>query len=150
MRELKLRTNSIRLAAIGAIVVSGLVMAAEPALPPDLAQAAAAYDRAQVKGDRAELNRLLADDYHLVNGSGHVELKEQFVAESSDPAVTLEPFVVENPIQIVWADGAVLAGEAHLKGLDHGKPYQAHFRFADIWRKRAGVWQVVFTEVTRL
>jgi hypothetical protein len=43
-----------------------------------------------------------------------------------------------------------LAGEVRLKGVDHGKPFQAHFRFADVWRKRDGNWNVVFTEVTRL
>jgi hypothetical protein len=125
-------------------------LGAQGGLPADLASAAADYDRAQVKGDEALLNRLLADDYHLVNGAGQVESKEQFVSESIDPAFRLEPFVVENPIETVWTDGAVLAGEVHLKGQDHGKPFSAHLRFADIWRKRNGVWQVVFTEVTRL
>jgi uncharacterized protein DUF4440 len=125
-------------------------LAAKGGLPDDLASAAADYDRAQVKGDRTLLNRLLADDYHLVNGGGQVESKEQFVAESTDPAFRLEPFVVENPIESVWTNSAVLAGEVHLKGQDHGKPFTAHFRFADVWRKRDGVWQVVFTEVTRL
>ncbi|MDB6045945.1 MAG: hypothetical protein JWM63_4496 [Gammaproteobacteria bacterium] len=120
------------------------------ALPPDLAKAAAAYDKAQIEGDRAELNRLLADDYHLVNGSGEIETKLQFVAESSDPAFKLEPFTVQSPIEAVWGDGAVLAGEVRIKGTDHGKTFQAHFRFADIWRKSHGKWQVVFTEVTRL
>ena len=127
-----------------------LAPAAKGGLPPDLAAAAADYDRAQVKGDTALLNRMLADDYHLVNGAGEVETKEQFVAESAAPAFTLEPYTVENPIETVWSDGAVLAGEVHLKGQDHGKPFHAHIRFADIWRKRNGVWQVVFTEVTRL
>jgi len=125
-------------------------LGAKAALPADLASAAADYDRAQLKGDETLLKRLLADDYHLVNGGGQVESKEQFVSESIDPAFKLEPFVVENPIETVWTDGAVLAGEVHLKGQDHGKPFTAHFRFADIWRKRNGVWQVVFTEVTRL
>jgi uncharacterized protein DUF4440 len=125
-------------------------LAAKERLPADLASAAADYDKAQVKGDETLLNRLLADDYHLVNGGGQVESKEQFVAESVDPAFKLEPYVVENPIETVWTDGAVLAGEVHLRGQDHGKPFTAHLRFADIWRKRNGVWQVVFTEVTRL
>jgi len=120
------------------------------ALPPDLAKAAAAYDKAQIEADRAELNRLLADDYHLVNSSGEIETKSQFVAESSDPAFKLDPFTVQSPIETVWGDGAVLAGEVRIKGTDHGKPFQAHFRFADIWRKSQGKWQVVFTEVTRL
>jgi hypothetical protein len=125
-------------------------LGAKGGLPADLAAAAADYDRAQVKGDKALLNRLLADDYRLVNGGGQVESKDQFIAESVDPAFTLDPFVVENPIETVWSDGAVLAGEVHLSGKDHGKPFRAHFRFADVWRKRDGQWQVVFTEVTRL
>lgn len=141
---------------LGVLIVAMTLCAWKPALatkerlPADLASAAADYDRAQVKGDRALLNRLLADDYHLVNGGGQVESKEQFVSESVDPAFRLAPFVVENPIETVWRDGAVLAGEVHLEGQDHGKPFVAHFRFADIWRKRDGVWQVVFTQVTRL
>src|SRR6185437_12843603 len=143
-------------AMVGALVTTvalctwKLSPAAKGGLPPDLAAAAADYDRAQVKGDKELLNRSLADDYHLVNGAGQVYTKEQFVADSIDPASSLEPYTVENPIETVWADGAVLAGEVRLKGKDHGKPFDAHARFADIWRKRGGVWQVVFTEVTRL
>ena len=136
--------------ALAVALSCGAALAEPSPLPPDLAQAAADYDRAQIKGDAGLLNRLLAEDYRLVNGGGQVESKRQFVAESSDPAVTLNPFVVESPIQIVWSDGAVLSGEVHLAGLDHGKAFRAHFRFADIWRKRDGVWKVVFTEVTRL
>lgn len=138
------------LVAVCALCGWKLSLGATAGLPADLAAAAADYDRAQVKGDKALLNRLLADDYHLVNGGGQVESKEQFVAESIDPAFKLAPFTVENPIETVWTDGAVLAGEVHLQGQDHGKPFTAHFRFADIWRKRDGAWQVVFTEVTRL
>lgn len=137
------------LVAVCALCAWKLSLGAKGSLPADLAAAAADYDRAQVKGDKMLLNRLLAADYRLVNGGGQVESKEQFVAESIDPAFTLEPFTVENPIETVWTDGAVLAGEVHLKGQDHGKPFNAHLRFADVWRRRNGVWQVVFTEVTR-
>jgi len=37
-------------------------LGAKGGLPADLASAAADYDRAQIKGDEALLNRLLADD----------------------------------------------------------------------------------------
>ena len=149
MRQ-KTRSAGKILFALAALCAWQLSSGAKATLPPALARAAADYDRAQIQGDKALLERLLAEDYHLVNGSGQVELKPQFVAESVDPAFKLEPFVVENPIETVWNGGAVLAGEVHLEGQDHGKPFQAHFRFADVWRKRNGAWQVVFTEVTRL
>ena len=134
------------LAGIG---LSPAAHAAGALLPPDLAKAAADYDRAQIKGDGAELGRLLADDYQLVNGACEIYSKAQFIADSTAPGSHLEPYVVSHAINRVWADGAVLSGEVHLKGLSGGKPFAIRTRFADIWRKRAGRWQVVFTEVTR-
>ncbi len=120
------------------------------ALPPALAQAAAAYDRAQVDGNRAELERLLAEDYRLVNGTGEVETKAQFVAESVAPGFKLDRFAVTAPVETVWRDGAVLAGEVRLTGIGDGRRFAAHIRFADVWARRDGRWRVVFTEVTRL
>jgi ketosteroid isomerase-like protein len=120
-----------------------------PVLPPDLARAAAAYDQAQIRSDGAALAALLADDYKLVNGACQIFDKAQFIADSTTPGSTLEPYIVENAINRVWADGAVLSGEVSLKGVADGKPFAIRTRFADIWRKQHGKWQVVFTEVTR-
>ena len=43
-----------------------LLAAATASVPPDLSAAVAAYDRAQVDSDKAELERWLADDYLLI------------------------------------------------------------------------------------
>ncbi|WP_249138098.1 nuclear transport factor 2 family protein [Phenylobacterium montanum] len=123
--------------------------AADP-LPPDLAEAARGYDQAQMSSDAGALGRWLADDYVLVNGGGQVFTKAQFIADSTAPGFSLKPYVVENAINKVWADAAVLAGEVSLEGADHGQPFKTRFRFADVWRKTGDRWQVVFTEVTRL
>lgn len=119
------------------------------ALPPDLAQAVKEYDQAQIKGDRAELERLLADEYRLVNSAGQVETKAQFVAESSDPAFHLEPFTIEQPIEQIWTDGAVMGGVATLKGVDHGQAFKARLRFSDVWARRDGRWRVIYTHAGR-
>ncbi len=129
--------------------VFGSAQAAGVGLPADLARAAAEYDRAQIAGDKAALDRLLAADYVLVNGAAEVEGKAQFIAESIDPSFKLNPYVVERPVETVWDGGAVLAGEVRLGGTNAGKRFAAHTRFADVWAKRNGRWQVVFTEVTR-
>ena len=50
----------------------------------------------RLSGNRAELERLLADDYTLLNSAGKTETKTQFVAESTAPGFKLEPFVVED------------------------------------------------------
>jgi hypothetical protein len=117
-------------------------------LPPDLAKAALAYDEAQLRNDGPELNRLLADDYKLVSRAGTVLNKTQFVAHSTDPNGKLLPFTIEQPLHTVWADGAVLGGKVNYRTVDHGKESAQLLLFADIWAKRGGIWQVVYTQVS--
>jgi hypothetical protein len=117
-------------------------------IPVDLAKAVKDYDEAQIHGSRAELERLLAADYTLINSRGLVQGKKELIAEYTAPGYKIEPFVVREPIEKVWNDGAVMAGVATLKGIDGGKPFEVTLRFADIWAKRAGKWQVVYTHVS--
>lgn len=119
-------------------------------LPADLARAAHDYDEAQVKSDKAALERLLADDYRLANSSGEVETKTQFIADQTAAGYRLDPFTVEEPYQRLMGDAALLGGVATLKGTDGGKAYSVRLRFLDVWEKRAGRWQVVFTQATRV
>jgi len=130
-----------------AILASPTILATE--LPADLAKAVRDYDQAQIKGNRAELERLLADDYTLLNSGGKTETKAQFIAESTAPGFKLEPFAVEDAIEKVWDKGAVMGGVVTLRGTDGGKPFAARLRFADIWAKRQGKWQVIYTHVSK-
>ena len=126
-----------------------LAAAAAFAIPGDLAAAVHAYDKAQVDGNRAELERWLADDYLLVNSSGQTETKAQLIADYTAPGFKLEPFTIEQPVEKVWGDGAVMGGIATIRGTDSGKPYEMRLRFADIWAKRDGRWQVTYTQVAK-
>ena len=120
------------------------------ALPPDLAKAAHAYDLAQMHNDKAALERLLAPDYQLFNSGGQVQDKASFIADSTAPDFRLEPFKVEEPLEKVMGGTALLGGVVTLKGLSGGQPFTARLRFMDVWAKRAGHWQVVFTQATRV
>ena len=136
------------------LCLSGLWYALPPTatavpLPPDLAKAVADYDAAQIHGDGAALQRLLAEDYTLVNSSGETESKAQLIADYTAPGYKLDPFTVREPIEKVWADGAVMGGVATLRGIDGGKHFEVTLRFADIWAKRHGMWQVIYTHVSR-
>ena len=119
-------------------------------IPDDLARAVADYDRAQVENDRAALERLLADDYVLVNSAGRTQDKSSMIADSTAPGFRLEPFKVTDETIHVWSDGALFAGRAQLRGTSEGRAFAATLRFADVWRRDAGGWQVVFTEATRV
>lgn len=136
------------------LLIAAAVLAAHPAwaaaLPPDLATAAHAYDQAQIKSDKAELQRLLADDYVLHNSSGQVQDKTSFIADSTAPGFHMEPFTIDEPVEKVMGDVALLGGVGTLKGTDGGKAFTVRLRFMDVWQKRAGQWRVIFSQATRV
>jgi hypothetical protein len=129
------------------VFVASAAFAAD--IPADLRKAVEDYDHAQVEGNRAELQRLVADDYTLVNSGGRIQNKAELIADYTTPGYKIEPFTILEPIEKVWSDGAVMGGLVHLKGTDGGKPFAVTLRFADIWAKRNGKWQVVYTHVSR-
>ncbi|WP_426700082.1 nuclear transport factor 2 family protein [Rhodanobacter sp. Col0626] len=116
-------------------------------LPADLAAAATAYDIAQMKSDRAGLERLLADDYTLANANGRNQTRSESIAESMAPGRTTTDVAITRQVRKTWPDGAVLAGMVDAKGLDHGKPYAMRARFVDVWARRNGRWRVIFTQI---
>ena len=118
-------------------------------LPADLTKAVKDYDQAQIQGNKRELERLVAADYTLVNSSGRVQTKAELIADYTAPGYKIEPFQILEPVEKVWSDGAVMGGVVNLRGTDGGKPFAVTLRFADIWAKRSGKWQVIYTHVSR-
>jgi hypothetical protein len=139
---------NVRAALLIAAMLLGSVADAA-ALPADLAKAVKDYDEAQIHGDKAELQRLVADDYTLVNSSGRIQSKAELIADYTAPGYKIEPFEIMEPVEKVWSDGAVMGGVVDLRGTDGGKPFAVKLRFADIWAKRNGKWQVIYTHVSR-
>lgn len=140
-------TNKLSLALLASLMCMTTAFAAD--IPADLRKAVEDYDHAQVKADGPELRRLVADDYVLINSSGKVQNKADLIAEYLDPGYKLEPFTILEPVEKVWNDGAVMGGLVHLKGMSGGKPFTLSLRFADIWAKRNGKWQVIYTHVSK-
>lgn len=136
-------------ASAGASFLTASAGASAVRLPTDLRHAVDSYEVAQSHARRGDLQRLLASDYVLVNSSGARENKQEFIAELCNPQYKLEPYTILEPVARVWATGAVVGGVTTLRGVDHGKLFSVKIRFADIWAKRNGRWQVIFTQVGR-
>jgi hypothetical protein len=116
---------------------------------PALARAAQRYDWAQEgKGNRAELEKLVADDYALFRASGKVTDKAGLIELVCHPGSYTNPYTVETPFVRDLGDTVILGGWVNLNGTDNGKPFQQKARFADIWHKGAKGWQLAFTQVT--
>jgi ketosteroid isomerase-like protein len=134
------------------MVVPALMIAAATPRTSDaasLARAVAAYDAAQVTGDRKALQRLLADDYRLANSAGEVQAKASFIADLTDPAFHLNPFTVVSPVEQTWPETAFRGGVARLAGSSGGKPFDACLRFVDVWHRYGSTWRVAYSQATR-
>lgn len=116
-------------------------------LPRDLAAAATAYDLAQIRSDRSELARLLADDYTLAGSNGRNETKAESIADAMAPGRKTTYVAISKQVRKAWSSGAVLGGIVDARGLDHGRAFVMRARFVDVWAKRNGRWQVIFTQI---
>lgn len=132
------------------MLIAAILATVSVALPADLAKAAHDYDQAQVTSNRAELDRLIAADYRLHNSAGEVQDKASFIADQVAPGYRLEPFTVEEKVEKVMGDAAILGGVARARGASGGQPYDVTLRFIDVWQKRNGRWVVVMSQATRV
>lgn len=121
-----------------------------PVAAPDLSAAAQRYEEAQIAGDAAALNELIADDYMLVGSDGVSQNKAELIAfwtaDGFDPA----PIAVTEPVDHRWTDGAALGGTVTLSWTQDGAPVSVTIRYVDIWSLRDGEWRVVYGQSTRV
>lgn len=115
-----------------------------------LEAAAERYEEAQIAGDAAALQNLIADDYVLVGSGGarsnKTELIAFWTADGFDPA----PVTVSEPVEHVWSDGAALGGTVTLSWTQDGAPISVTIRYVDVWALRDGAWRVVYGQTTRV
>ncbi len=137
--------------------VASLLAAAGPALGQatsdnaGILAAAQAFDDAQVHGDRAVLERMLAADYLLAQGSGKIGDRRDLIDGFTDPKLHIEPFqIVDRLFVRPSPDTAIVGGEARVQGTEQGKPFRQHFRYSNLFARRDGQWVVVYTQMTPL
>lgn len=141
---------NIRAVAL-AVLVAAPAAAQAPSDNAEVRAAAQAFDDAQLRGDRAVLERMLAPDFLLVHGSGRIGDKKDFIDGFTDPNAHLDPFDIRDRLFLrPTADTAIVGGEAWVTGTDHGKAFKQHFRYSDYFARRNGAWMVVYTQVTPL
>ncbi len=118
------------------------------ATPEGYREAAAAFDAAIAAKDKPALQRLIADDFLWVRGSGMAGDKAAFIAALAAPSIRIEPFQPAAPRWITSGDSALLAATNTLRGHADGAPFVDRHRFADHWLWRGGRWQLVYAQVT--
>jgi ketosteroid isomerase-like protein len=119
-------------------------------MPIDLAKAIQDYQQAQVQNDVVTLDRLVTDDFVLVNSDSSVQNKKSFLEDFNKPGFKMEPYVLEQKVEKVWSDAAVVGGVMLLKWTQDGKQQSRKLRIVYVWAKKDGHWQTTYAQLTRV
>ncbi len=107
---------------------------------------------AMIKGDRAALEKLLADDLTYTHSSALFESKEQFIKSVTSGNIDYVSIV---PNEADWkvrvsGDTAIVNGVAAVNVIDTGKDLKIRIRYTTIHTNRSGSWQLQAWQATRL
>jgi hypothetical protein len=138
----------MRLLAAMLLLTAARALAAD--VPADLTAALGEYDRAQFGNDIALLERVVTDDFVLVNSDASIEDKRQFLADFNLPGFKIDPYVIDQPIHKLWNNSALIGGIVHLEWTQDGQRHSRILRVAYIWIKQNGRWRAAYAQLTRV
>jgi len=97
-----------------------------------------------VKGNDADtMNRILADDFVLVWGTGQTFNKADLLNDARTRRIQYEHNEDSDKSVRVWGGTAVVTAKLWVRGVDKGKPFEWHVWFNDIYVRSPGGWQYV-------
>ena len=101
------------------------------------------YQLAVERNDAATMDRILADDFVLVTGSGKVFSKQDLLDEARSGRITYEHQRDAEQSVRVWGDTAVITALLSAKGTEDGTPFAYRVWFSDTYVRLAGGWRYV-------
>jgi len=128
--------------ALAVLVATGAAQPADDtATVVDLEHRLAA---AWVKGDRAFIDGLLADDWSVTDGAGRVLTKAQVLEESFGSLDRrIETMAIDDVRVRFVGVVAVVTGRTRATGSYRGQSGTVVLRFTDVFARREGRWQIV-------
>lgn len=140
-----LKTGAIKMALIGSLAALATVAAnADTASDRKAVSALDSQYQVAVKvGDTTTMARILADDFVVVTGSGHVYTKADLLGMASTKRVIYEHQDESEQTVRIWGDTAVVTAKLWGKGLDQGKPFDWHVWFSDTYVRTPSGWRYV-------
>ena len=124
--------------------------AAAQAAKAQLTKQATDWDLAIVRKDRAAIAANMAEDFRQIDGNAHLETKASFVDGVMAPALSIDPYVNEEFEIRLYGDVALLSGRTRMTGRYDGEAFTSHYRYIDIYVRRAGEWKIVSVQITRI
>jgi ketosteroid isomerase-like protein len=102
------------------------------------------YQAAVKANDAVTMDRILADDYVLVTGSGKQYTKADLLTEARNGRIRYEHQEDTEQTVRVWGDTAVVTAKLWEKGSDEGKPFDYTGWFSDTYVRTPTGWRYAF------
>jgi ketosteroid isomerase-like protein len=102
------------------------------------------YQAAVARNDVATMDRILADGFVLVVGSGKAFTKTDLLEEARSGRFVYERQDDEQQTVRRWGDTAVVTALLTAKGTEDGKPFAYRVWFSDTYVRTPGGWRYAF------
>jgi ketosteroid isomerase-like protein len=105
-----------------------------------------------VSKDMARLRELHASDFQLINPAGQQLSRDDYLNGVAAGLIDYKVWEPESEIQVrLYGDAAAIRYRARLEITVRGDPQPLqHFWHSDLYEKREGRWQVVWSQATRI
>src|SRR5215831_10315710 len=131
-------------------VLSTLAVATTNPAPDEKTVAAldTAYQAAVKNNDAATMDRILADGFVVVLGSGKTYTKVDLLQAARTGRIQYEHQEDSDQTVRVWGDTAVVTAKLWTKGTDQGKPFEFLVWFSDTYTRTPAGWRYVHGQVS--
>jgi ketosteroid isomerase-like protein len=118
------------------------------AIVEEVLQAEREWVRAHQELDVAALDRLMAEDYTIIDSRGAVRGKVETLASYQSQTRNWESADSDEYDVRVYGDTAVIIGRWRARGSNAGEAFDYAARFMAVYVKRGGRWQIVADQST--
>lgn len=105
---------------------------------------------AWVAGDSTFHERVLADDWSVIDITGRILTKADVLREAFTGDRQITSGRIDQISVRPFGDWAIVTGRTHMTGKYHGEEMEVMLRFTDVFAYREGNWQVVASQATLL
>lgn len=121
------------------------------AVDPTVEVAEKAWAEATKKGDKAALEKLLAEDLTYTHSHSGTDTKKQFIDNLVTGAAKYEVIDYEElNTRMYGKNTAVVNAQVKLVTVNKGTRGNAHLKFVHLWVKQGGRWQLAAHQSTRM
>jgi ketosteroid isomerase-like protein len=106
--------------------------------------------KAWLAADRKTVESILADDWSVIDLTGHVLTRSQVLGELGSGERRIESGSVDELNVRTFGNFAIVTGRSVLAGSYQGNRVSVVQRFTDVFAKREGRWQVIASQGTQV